>query len=271
MVEKSALKLGLEFRVSGVALHIKLFPILMTVEQNTLGINLSTNWTNATLELTSVLRPPTSLSLIQQSLWPDEQHNRVFCFGGEKSWANVEIDEVPTPPESMWQFVPDGYGGGTWSEVLGASSQHPFPPGIIRPAGGGSASDSENAYYLGGLSPPNTSPEFAAGTASVPGMLTFNYDSLTLTNSSNDGGYFASIYTPSEWHTAGLMLSAPQFGVDGILIMLGGEQGSFTSITIYDKHEQKWYSQTITGPAPLVRVYFCAVGVKGGDGSTYEM
>ena len=82
-----------------------------------------------------------------------------------------------------------------------------------------------------------------------------DFSTLSLTNSS-DGGFFASQYqNDSAIFDPGSMISVPSFGVDGILVLLGGSGcssvpfgtnhcesgvGSFNNMTIYDLHTQSW-------------------------------
>ena len=197
----------------------------------------------------------------------------MYNFGGQRSWANAEVNAIATPPEWLWAFAPDGQGGGNWTEVLGPIAPKPFPSGIIRPAGGASAFDKNASYYIGGFETPNTSPEItgAAANANVPGFLTFDFASVELTNSSNDGGYVASSWSDSNTiYPAGFMVNVESFGPEGILMLMGG-QSYFTNVSIYDKQAQKWYTQLTSGDVPVQRYYMCGVGVQGGDNSTYEM
>ena len=213
------------------------------------------------------------MALNQPTLWYDELKNIVYSFGGQRSWANAQVNSIPTPPEWLWQFVPDGQGSGNWTETLGSSASKPFPSGIIRPAAGASAFDKNGSYYIGGFETPNTTPEISgtAPNSNVPGFLTFNFQSQTLSNSSNDGGYIASHWSDSnELVVPGFMINIDVYGPEGILMIMGG-QDYFNNITIYDKQTQKWYSQLASGDTPGQKYYMCGVGVQGGDGSTYEM
>ena len=213
------------------------------------------------------------MALNQETLWFDETNNIVYNFGGQRSWANAEVNAIATPPEWLWTFTPDGQGSGNWTEALGPTGSKPFPPGIIRPAGGASAFDKNASYYIGGFETPNTSPEIKgnAANANVPGFLTFQFNSLELTNSSNDGGYIASAWSNNNEITpAGFMVNIDVFGPEGVLMLMGG-QPFFNNVSIYDKQAQKWYTQLTSGDIPDQRYYMCGVGVQGGDKSTYEM
>lgn len=106
------------------------------------------------------------------------------------------------------------------------------------------------------------------------GLLTFRFDDLHITNTS-DGNYGRS---PSRNDIAGSgkMVNIPTFGTGGIIILLGeGDPTqviSFNNITIYDKTEQKWYSQLASGALPVPRSDFCIVGIPGTAASdSFEM
>lgn len=80
----------------------------------------------------------------------------------------------------------------------------------------------------------------------MPGLLSFDLDGLSVTNTS-DGGYFAT-QDPIHHAVPGAMLDVPSFGTDGLLVLLGGRNTigskapitnpSFNNITIYDKANQ---------------------------------
>ena len=66
-----------------------------------------------------------------------------------------------------------------------------------------------------------------------------------------------------EWITiwgSGKMVNIPKFGTKGIIILLGegnpSQAISYIEVTIYDKTEQKWYSQLASGTLPEPRSEF---------------
>ena len=245
----------------------------MHEENVTLSLDLSTDWTNTSLNLISTSRPDSTKAMSFQSLWWSEKNNMIYCFGGERRPFG------PTLPESIWGFKPDGQGGGGWTEQVGPNTAIPFPPQIIRPADGASAFDDDGAYYVGGFASQGTTNAVNLGwgiTRPVPGLLTFDFSSQTLTNSSNDGGYFSSLYREDQSLRSGSLLNVPPFGNKGILLAIGGgdvigRQSDFNNVTVFDKDGQNWYSQTASGDIPDPKMLFCAVGAQGGDNSTYEV
>ena len=211
------------------------------------------------------------------------------------STANGTSDDssAPTgsvPLESIWRFEPDGSGTGNWTEALGPTSSTTLPPDFINPAGGASGYDGGHGYHIGGFASSLSTRTFHDlpfdTLRQEPGLLTFDFETLSLSNTT-DGGYFASQYHESNLvFDPGKMIVVPSFGADGIIILLGGSGsastghqfepgvGVFNNITIYDIRTQAWLWQnatSVTGSPPLPRGFFCAVGVQGGDNSTYEM
>ena len=234
-----------------------------------------------------------------ETLWWSVTKDSIYRFGGEISdangttSANGESRLSSVPPESIWQFKPDGSGSGSWLEALGPVGEAPYPSGSIATAHGASTSAGDKGYYIGGYASQLTTPVFSnmpwATLREQPGLQTFDFTTMNLTNSS-DGGFFASQYqNDSAVFDPGNMIFVPSFGVDGVLLVLGGSGcssvpfgrthcvsgvGSFNNITIFDLHTQTWLWQATTGTSglpPAPRGYFCAVGVQGGDNSTYEM
>ena len=211
--------------------------------------------------------------------------------GTEPAIPAVRIASVPS--ESIWQFKPDGQGSGDWTEALGPTGRLPYPPGFIGTAHGASTSSYDHGYYIGGYASSLTTQEFSSvpwtTVRQIPGFIKFTFDDASLTNTT-DGGYFASQYqNASAIFDPGTMIFVPTLGVEGVLVLLGGSGytslpfstpqfepgvGLFNNVTLYDLHTNTWLWQTATsvlGSPPAPRGSFCAVGVQGGDNSTYEM
>lgn len=111
-------------------------------------------------------------------------------------------------------------------------------------------------------------------TGGSRGLLTFRFDDFHFTNTS-DGNYRRSL-SRKEMFGSGKMINIQKFGSGGIIVILGegnpSQVISFNDITIYDKTEQKWYSQLASGALPLPRSDFCVVGMPGTTASdNYEM
>ena len=206
-----------------------------------------------------------------QALWFDEKRNLIYCFGGFRTFIMDSLD--PTPWESMWAFTPDGRGSGNWKEVLGPMGTKVFPPNIVRPYYGGFCNDESSGYYIGGYVSDRSTLSVTKQVISR-GLLTFRFDDLSLTNTS-DGNYGRSRQR-DEMFGSGKVVNVPTFGTGGVIILLGEGNPtqviSFNNITIYDKIEQRWYSQLASGDLPEPRSDFCIVGTPGTTASnTFEM
>ena len=202
----------------------------------------------------------------------------IYCFGGEKS-GYIQVESLQTPEESIWGFSPNNQDGtGTWEEVVGPTADQPWPQDLVRPANGYSTASSDTGYFFGGYVDSGTSPKFSDLTSGafqfLPGLVTFNFDSRVVTNSTN-------VANPSkQWVLPGQLVNVPVFGPKGVLIAIGGGPGqtddaeaggNFNNITIFDVDSQQWYSQVATGDVPEPASEFCTTGIQGGDNSTFEM
>ncbi|MCJ1268935.1 hypothetical protein MMC22_008823 [Lobaria immixta] len=209
----------------------------------TYGIDLSRDWTNSTLSLVKTTRPSDAVALTSESLWFDDKHKLIYCFGGLKSFANRDLNYLAAPSESIWGFEPNDEGNARWYQVMGPVSTTPFPPNVHRQARGISVSDGKRAYYLGGYFSKATSPSAESGDPiPSPGLLIFDFNTLTITNSSD--------VLPS--------------GRDI-------QDFAFNNITLYDKKNETWYFQTASGDIPQPRTDFCVVGVEGDEKVSFEI
>lgn len=247
-------------------------------DNTTYGIDLSKDWTNSTLSLVPTTRPSDAVALLSESLWFDEKQNSIYCFGGFKSHATAAFKSLTPPVESIWGFKQNDEGSAAWYEVVGPVSTIPFPSKVHRMARGLSASDGNRAYYLGGFFNGETSPSSSDmdfnGRIPSPGLLMFDFDTLTITNSS-DGGFLTPEIPGSGVWPGGAMINIPTYGDDGILVILPSGRDrhdfAFNNITLYDKRNKKWLSQIAAGDIPQPRSQFCAAGVEGDKSNSFEM
>lgn len=242
--------------------------MLNWTENITSGLDLSKDWTNSSVTLIRTVRPSDSIALNSESLWHDEKHDIIYCFGGD---INGE-GGLTVPHDSIWGFKPNGGGGGAWSEVLGPTSATPFPHNIHRISTGTSAYDGRSAYYLGGFASSDTSIFFPFGRFQSSGLLTFDFDTLLMTNSS--GGDYTNAVWGGSLINRGAMLNIPTFNDNNLLIILA--RGSdpdfaFNNVTLFDKKNQNWYSQLTSGDIPDPRSNFCAVGIQEEGTLNFEM
>lgn len=201
-----------------------------------------------------------------QALWYDDKQNIIYCFGGDNP---IREQSPPPPTDSIQGFTPNDSGSGNWTEVLGVVSKKPFPSNIHGTSSGMFTSDDKNAYYVGGFISDLTSPSDSTPGAEAfhnSGLLKLNFEDTTLTNSSSLGLAF----------DFGVLLNVPSYGSKGVLLAFGGTINKkaavgFNKIDIFDKKENKWFSQIAEGDIPNPRKLFCAVAVQGKNYTSFEM
>ncbi|KAJ9659749.1 hypothetical protein H2201_007185 [Coniosporium apollinis] len=185
-----------------------------------------------------------------------------------------------TPDLALWKFTADGAGGGSWSKRL-PSDPAAFS-NLTRPYGATVATGEEVGYALSGVMTSHSDPGFDGDGVPLLGLVSFNMTSGAWRNDSSIG------YSSNGMGLWGHMQYVPGFGIDGLLVMFGGQSISpdlyqpgtfsnanpefipFDNITIYDPASRTWHSQATTGEHPSPRDSFCAVGVQGANG-TYEI
>ena len=236
-----------------------------------LSIDLSQNWTNATVKIQSTTKPDGAPNLNNPSLWYHESEDLIYS--GFAGWNSSFGDGPNLPPFSLWTFKPDGTGSGAWNQIIPAQSS--VWTGLTRPGIPLMAFDSTSAWVLGG-----TTSAWIGGAASqnlIPGMVQFDMGSRLFSNFSVQCcNAIGSIYQ-------GALQYVPSFGPAGIHIAMGGrhrtadddDDGSkslidFGTVSVFDPAKREWWNQTTTGSRPSPRVEFCTAGVNSTNG-TYEM
>lgn len=229
-----------------------------------LSIDLSQNWTNATVGIQSTTKPSGVANLNGPSLWYYKGEDVIYT--GYTGWYSSFSGPSAEPPISIWTFKPDGAGSGTYSEVITPDASTldtvvctclPFQ------AYDGNGS----AWALGGFD------ESGHTGHTVPGITQFDMATQTFTNHSA-AGYL----NDSGAVVKGAMHFVPLFGPEGLLLMMRGSiianasdtMISMDTISVFDPSNLEWWNQTTTGSAPAGRKHFCTAGV-GSTNETYEM
>lgn len=127
-----------------------------------------------------------------------------------------------------------------------------------------------SALVLGGVV-----SEWVSTVTLIPGMVQFDMASQSFFNSSVQCcNAIGGIYK-------GALEYVPSFGVEGIYIAMGGQNGfgdtdaeagliDFGTVSIFDPAKQEWWNQTTTGSKPSPRIEFCTAGINSTNG-TYDM
>lgn len=233
-----------------------------------LSIDLSQNWTNATVVFNSNPKPDGVPNLDGPSLWYHDQEDILYAgFTGTNTMFGSEPRDLP--PLSLWTFSPDGAGSGAWDEIINAS--FPVWGSLTRPIFPLQAYDSNSAWILGGDNLPSTS--------TIPigeSIVRFNMESRTFQNST------IQCCNATKGIAGGAMQYVPSFGPEGLFVIMGGKNGNtygtdgahtlieFATVSVFDPAKQEWWNQTTTGSEPSPRIQFCTAGINSTNG-TYEM
>ena len=232
-----------------------------------LSIDLSQNWTNATVVFQSTPKPGGVPILDGPSLWYHDQEDILYAgFTGANTSFNSEPRDLP--PLSLWTFKPDGAGNGAWNEIIHANSS--VWGSLTRPEHPLQAQDSNSAWILGGniLLHENS-------TLIGESIVHVNMASRTFENST------VKCCNATNGIAGGAMQYVPSFGPDGLFVILGGvNKGNsgdyaqnlidFATVSVFDPAKQEWWAQTTTGSEPSPRIQFCTAGINSTNG-TYEM
>ncbi|KAK3402243.1 hypothetical protein B0T20DRAFT_459228, partial [Sordaria brevicollis] len=240
---------------------------------STLSIDISYSWTASTVKIKATPKKgPVALS--DQALWNDVTGTAFYIYGGRA--LNTESTNNITK-DGIWKFLFDGEGRGTWAyerpsnpqflkklnltDKAAVATLHDVAPDGVAFVIGGTTSidvdpDSNNTSSA-------TDPNHGYG-APIPGMVSYDMRRRD----------FSRVNTPFGTFVDGRAHFVPQFGSNGVLLVLGGELGGgvsdFNNITFYDPKSGDWRWQKTMGDAPTERKSFCMVGVASQAG-IYEL
>ncbi|KAJ4420459.1 hypothetical protein N0V82_004336 [Gnomoniopsis sp. IMI 355080] len=213
-----------------------------------LSIDLANDWTNDTLTVESVNKPPGVPDLVRGGLWADSTNNLLYNgFAGDIS---SQIGDEEAQAYGLWSYEPLNE---AWTN-LNASASATFQT-EPRPFSGSVATGNGTGYYLGGYIYDSNGNKTA-----ISGLLAYDFSSNTLTNKTVSGTMSGGMVQK------GRMIYVPNFGTNGVLISLGGyneataELYSMSHAEIYDPDGDVWYQQATTGDAPEPRIEFCIAG-----------
>ena len=229
-----------------------------------IAINLSQDWINSSVTLNSISKPSGVPNLVQsEGIWVDEDAGVLYTgFAGRHSTFGDDASQ----PRGWWSFKPDNSGSGTWTN-LNSTEVRPYSPLVA--SGGGAG------YMLGGFAVNASAPDPRTYSWSISGLVTYNFTTNTLSNTTVGDGYTGGV------NQMGGMLYVPNFGDDGILLVVGGDQVgkntpyadaflSFSTVAVYDIASGNWYDQETSGDVPEDRKEYCSAGIASTN-NTYEI
>jgi len=224
-----------------------------------IAIDLSKDWVNSSVMLNSISKPAGAPDLVQGGVWVDQDAGILYNgFAGRGS----AFGDNAFQPHGLWSFKPDGNGGGSWSNLN--STDQNFTT-AIRPFESLVASGGGAGYVLGGL----------YESQNVSGLVSFNFTTGQFTNATVNDGFTNGIVEE------GGLVFVPNFGRDGILVRVGGNQQgkispgadyllNLSTISIYDVASGNWYNQAASGNIPENRKEFCNAGIASTN-DTFEI
>ncbi|KAK4092358.1 hypothetical protein Purlil1_2979 [Purpureocillium lilacinum] len=214
--------------------------------ENTISIPLDTSWSlSSTTNLTIPGHDPPPRNMF--GLWADAKAGVLYRYGGEKSYnANVSLEN-----QALWKFAPNNGGGGLWSV------ERPQNPEVF------------DGRPLGTRGRLRSATADSACILPVPGMMTYN--ATTKVWSKEEVVDPSSKEADSKGRfTTGEAQCVTGFGPNPIVVALGGWYADFQTVSMYDTVKEKWFWQRAGGSVPRVRENYCAVGVRGPQG-TFEI
>jgi len=227
---------------------------------------MTTDWNNETVTIQSIPKPTGVPDLVKAGLWYDHNRNLLYLgFAGRASYINNETNAIPTPwPPGVWQFRPDGDASGPFNTTI--ASTDALWDFMIRPCSGVISYGAGKGYVLHGASSPDPRDD---QVPAIGGMIVFDYTTETILNNTITGTHF-----DGGIHMGG-MLYLPNYGAEGIFIVIGGEDQNLHLLpmnvsSIYDPSTGKWYQQPLTGDVPNPRKAHCISGAYSMNG-TFEM
>jgi hypothetical protein len=137
------------------------------------------------------------------------------------------------------------------------------------------ASGDGAGYMLGGFAVNTSATDPRTYSWSISGLVTYNYTTNKLTNTTVGDNYTGGV------NQMGGMLYIPNFGNNGILLVVGGDQFgkyspyssallSFSTVAVYDIASGNWYDQETSGDVPEGRKEYCCAGIASTN-NTYEI
>jgi len=221
---------------------------------------MSISWTNASVPYSTAESHGAILN--NERLWPANDNKTCYAFGGSTTYI---FNSWLSPTVSMYQFMLNGSGNGSWSVFNSASS---IWSSLTRPDQAAGAKLDDTGYIIGGVENSHSSQatmDFGDTVIPVPGIASYNMTS----------GQWSNDTAPVNVSNV-FLESVTNFGPAGLLIG-GGHAGysttaptTITNLTIYEPIGKTWHNQTTTGNAPSIRDWPCTVGLPGDNG-TYEM
>lgn len=245
---------------------------------STLSIDISQSWTASTVEIKATPKKgPVTLS--DQAIWNHPSGDGFYIYGGRAPYM-INMNKITK--DGIWKFTVDGNGSGTWALERPSNPDFLKKLNLTDKAAFAATHDSSGggvAFVIGGMTSieidpdsNNTSivtdPDHWSRTP-ISGMVSYDMKSRMFGWSDT-----RTVMPPRGKMIDGRAHFVPQFGPNGLVLVLGGEISGrildFNNITFYDPKTGQWGWQKTVGYAPTERETFCMVGMASPAGN-YEL
>ncbi|KAI9163940.1 Kelch repeat-containing protein [Paramyrothecium foliicola] len=231
-------------------------------------IRLDTSWTNESVKINTVVDNE-PVSVFSAALFPDKSKNVLYHWGG--SYAR----NVPPDKPRLFEFEPDGSGGGSWSTITPTNSA--LFEDTLSAVGAPYGVCGRVAVSIGGSAHRDTDSRLGQEIP-LTGVITYNMDTGVWGNDSS-----VPINPPSGAIQSSEGVCIDGFGPDPLFMILGGsttkvanihdsesDPRSMSNITFYNPVRREWHWQKAKGDVPPFRRSFCITGASSTE-STFEM
>ena len=247
---------------------------------STYSLRVASSWDPASVRLTRIEKGDAPV-YNRANLFPNTDDRSFFSYNGDLSHA-IKYYPGYDPPDNpqLWQFTPNGAGGGTWTLFDTIIT-------LTQSENAGLATANGSAYLLGVKQNWRTTTKFydvgddgyinTQYQASADGLVVYDMDSREWVNRT------ITEFRPSGWAYEVQLQHLQGFGDGNLLLAMGGKTNTgsdswgseilipYETVSIYNTETQEWRNQTTTGEIPDGRdETVCCVGVAG-DRGTYEV
>ncbi|KAG7053227.1 kelch repeat protein, partial [Colletotrichum scovillei] len=220
------------------------------VVNSTLSIDLSESWSPANVSIRTIPKEPYGMD--RQALWERVDNDSFYIWGGHT--ANTLYLKDESLSTGSWKFQADGTGGGQW---IKETPDNPTElTELVRSEDGAFASTPHGGFWFGGWAGTRTKVNMTNGEADLapagatPGMIVYDWNTKLW---SNETTAFRAAFPPYGTVRGARALYVPDFGPNGIIVLLGGFMATLEPIVSGGDSLHQWMdisNITFMDPAP---------------------
>jgi hypothetical protein len=242
---------------------------------HTLSIDCSIPWRPEDVEIRLLNRSSQIPALSDPCIFPTA--DSFYIWGGD-SPENESPEEL-----RLWQFTADGHGAGDW-DYQSVGNADAFGSIPYRESAACTSTEGR-AFAFGGTTIETIEEESTRLGSQSTGLVTFDFYTRTFEEEDEGDDGYEGNYSGDGSVWGGTTTFVPNFGDEGVIVMIGGETRrgqanaayrDMMSVSVYDVAGKKWHAQQArlgdaTDPPPRVS-HHCAVGVADtAEGNSFEI